>query len=288
MGLMEFASEDELRTVTTPGPKRRPHQYVSPSLDPVPFAIGRLSPPPRGPEFLQWLLQPRRLRHLARCAVPLSYPWMRGHSSAKLRRVRGRLLPCPEGSPQTGDPHRNAYYRFGEERDGVGVGYSDGWTRSLLGQWGWPDWAEDDSEVLPPGFGTRTMGCGVVNLGWAPQLDILAHHAIGGCMFHAGWSTLIETVHFGHGLVFLPFSAVQKLDARMAVGKGIGLEVERGGDGMFHRDAVARSLRRTMVGEEGERLRLRSRELMAVFCDRRLDERFFSGFVDFLVSFRSK
>lgn len=87
-----------------------------------------------------------------------------------------------------------------------------------------PDWAEDDSEVLPPGFGTRTMGCGVVNLGWAPQLDILAHHAIGGCMFHAGWSTLIETVHFGHGLVFLPFSAVQKLDARMAVGKGIGLK----------------------------------------------------------------
>ncbi|XXG55785.1 hypothetical protein AAC387_Pa03g3379 [Persea americana] len=214
MGLMEFASEDELRKVTTPGPKRRPHQYVSSSLDPVPFAIGRLSPPPRGPEFLQWLLQPRRLRHLARCAVPLSYPWMRGHSSAKLRRVRGRLLPCPEGSPQTGDPHRNAYYRFGEERDGVGVGYSDGWARSLL--------------------------------------------------------------------------AVQKLDARMAVGKGIGLEVERDGDGMFYRDAIARSLRRTMVGEEGERLRLRLRELMAVFCDRRLNERYFSGFVDFLVSFRSK
>ncbi|KAJ8635074.1 hypothetical protein MRB53_009341 [Persea americana] len=65
-----------------------------------------------------------------------------------------------------------------------------------------PKWASDDgSDALPPGFESRTTGRGVVNMGWAPQMEILAHHAIGGSLFHSGWGSLIETVQYGHALV---------------------------------------------------------------------------------------
>eukprot|EP00268_Persea_americana_P038744 TRINITY_DN38361_c3_g1_i1.p1 TRINITY_DN38361_c3_g1~~TRINITY_DN38361_c3_g1_i1.p1 ORF type:complete len:464 (+),score=51.27 TRINITY_DN38361_c3_g1_i1:116-1507(+) len=151
-----------------------------------------------------------------------------------------------------------------------------------------PEWAMDDSEALPTGFEARIKGRGIVHLGWAPQLEILAHQAIGGSMFHAGWGTIIETVQYGHPLVVLPFANVQGLDARLAVEKGLAVEVEREKDGKFHREAIAKALRRAVIEDEGEGLRLRSREMMAIFSDRGLHERYLSKFVEFLKGYRTK
>ncbi|RWR75701.1 putative UDP-rhamnose:rhamnosyltransferase 1 [Cinnamomum micranthum f. kanehirae] len=152
-----------------------------------------------------------------------------------------------------------------------------------------PKWASDDgSDALPPGFESRTTGRGVVNMGWAPQMEILAHHAIGGSLFHSGWGSLIETVQYGNALVVLPFINDQGFNARLAVEKGLAIEVERDEDGAFHRDAIARALKRAMVEEEGEHLRCRSREMMAIFSDQQLHHRYLSGFVDFLKTFKTK
>lgn len=145
-----------------------------------------------------------------------------------------------------------------------------------------PAWAANELDSLPIGFATRIGSRGLVHVGWAPQSEILAHPAIGGSLFHSGWGSIIENVQWGHVLVALPFANVQGLDARLAVDKGLAIEVDRNDDGSFHRDAIAAALRRAMVDEEGEGLRVRSREMMAVFGDHQLHGHYLERFVDFL------
>lgn len=93
-------------------------------------------------------------------------------------------------------------------------------------------------------------------------------------MFHAGWGSIIETVQYGLPLVLLPYPNVEGLDARLAVEKGYAVEVEREKDGTFHKEAIAKYLRRAMIDEEGEDLRRRSSEMMVIFSDRVLHERY--------------
>ncbi|XP_058081471.1 putative UDP-rhamnose:rhamnosyltransferase 1 [Magnolia sinica] len=147
-----------------------------------------------------------------------------------------------------------------------------------------PIWATNDMDTLPPGFKSQIGSRGVVYMGWAPQLEILSHPSIGGSLFHSGWASIIETVHYGHALIVLPLANVHSLDARMLVDKGLAIKVEVNDDGSFHRDAVARSLRLAMVEEEGERFRLKSIEMKATFSDQTLHENSMNEFINFLKS----
>ncbi|KAL5792346.1 hypothetical protein ACOSP7_000940 [Xanthoceras sorbifolium] len=145
-----------------------------------------------------------------------------------------------------------------------------------------PDWAVDDVDALPLGFGERTHGRGVVSIGWAPQLEILGHRSVGGSMFHSGWGSVIETLQFGHCLVVLPFIIDQPLNARILVEKGLAVEVERREDGSFTKDDIATALRLAMVSEEGEKLRVRAREAAVIFKDKKLHEDYVNTFVEYL------
>ncbi|XP_047979323.1 UDP-glycosyltransferase 91A1-like [Salvia hispanica] len=107
----------------------------------------------------------------------------------------------------------------------------------------------DTRDLLPPGFGRRTLSQGLVVLGWAPQQQILAHPAIGGCFFHSGWGTS------------------QGLTAKLLVENQVGYEVPRNEDGTFSRGVVAESIRRVLVEEQGKQLRLKAAELQTVFGD---------------------
>ncbi|KAL6012628.1 hypothetical protein ACLOJK_003117 [Asimina triloba] len=153
-----------------------------------------------------------------------------------------------------------------------------------------PVWAaagneECISSILPPEFERRVGVRGMINMGWAPQLEILAHPAIGGSLFHAGWSSIIETLQHGHVAVVLPLANVQTLDARHLVDKGLAIQVPvNRDDGSFHGDVIARSLRRAMVEDEGERLRNRVVEMKDVFADQKLHQDYMDRFVDFLKS----
>ncbi|XP_058081182.1 putative UDP-rhamnose:rhamnosyltransferase 1 [Magnolia sinica] len=142
----------------------------------------------------------------------------------------------------------------------------------------------DDVDTLPSGFESRIGSRGIVHLGWVPQLEILAHPSIGGYFFHAGWGSIIETVQYGHAMVVLPLANIQPLDARHMVDKGLAIQVEINNDGSFHRDAISQSLRRAMVEEGGERIRLKSMEMSAVFRDQKLHQSYVNGFISFLKS----
>ncbi|XP_038876383.1 putative UDP-rhamnose:rhamnosyltransferase 1 [Benincasa hispida] len=145
-----------------------------------------------------------------------------------------------------------------------------------------PDWAED-SDALPVGFLDRMVERGIVSMGWAPQMEILGHPAIGGSLFHGGWGSAIEALQFGHCLVLLPFIVDQPLNARLLVEKGFAVEVERKEeDGSFSGEAIAKALRDAMISEEGEKIRKQAKEAAAIFGDNKLHQRYIEEFVQFL------
>ncbi|XP_021768528.1 UDP-glycosyltransferase 91A1-like [Chenopodium quinoa] len=146
-----------------------------------------------------------------------------------------------------------------------------------------PTWAVDDSEALPEGFLKRTSRKGIVCLGWAPQLKILAHQSIGGSLFHSGWGSIIETLEHEHSLILLPFIIDQGLNARVMVDKGLGIEVKRREDGSYSGDDIAYALRRAMLGDEAQKIKAQTRQAAAIFGNHKLhDEQYISGLVEFL------
>ncbi|PIN22166.1 UDP-glucuronosyl and UDP-glucosyl transferase [Handroanthus impetiginosus] len=71
---------------------------------------------------------------------------------------------------------------------------------------------ENPEEVLPEGFLERTVGFGKV-IGWAPQMVILAHAAVGGFVSHCGWNSILESVWCGVPIATWPLSAEQQANA---------------------------------------------------------------------------
>ncbi|XP_057780486.1 putative UDP-rhamnose:rhamnosyltransferase 1 [Salvia miltiorrhiza] len=147
-----------------------------------------------------------------------------------------------------------------------------------------PDWAGDvDDQILPPGFEARVAGRGVVQVGWAPQREILAHPSIGASLFHAGWTSVVEAMVHGHRLVLLPFIIAQPLDSRLLVEKGLAVEVERGEDGSFTRNGIANALTKAMVSKEGETLRARNKEAAKeIFANKQLNNDYIKKFAEYL------
>ncbi|GKD92266.1 anthocyanidin 3-O-glucosyltransferase 2-like protein, partial [Tanacetum coccineum] len=76
------------------------------------------------------------------------------------------------------------------------------------------------------GFLERTALIGKV-IGWAPQVTILAHHAVGGFVSHCGWNSLLESLWFGVPLATWPIFAEQQINAfEMVVELGLSVEIK--------------------------------------------------------------
>ncbi|KAJ9687242.1 hypothetical protein PVL29_015919 [Vitis rotundifolia] len=79
-------------------------------------------------------------------------------------------------------------------------------------------------EVLPEGFLHRTARIGKV-IGWAPQVAILGHSAVGGFVSHCGWNSTLESIYYGVPVATWPMFAEQQINAFQMV-KDLGLAVE--------------------------------------------------------------
>lgn len=71
----------------------------------------------------------------------------------------------------------------------------------------------DSSDWMPQGFEER----GLIVRGWAPQMVILNHQAVGGFMTHCGWNSCLEGASAGVPMITWPLFADQFCNERLLV-----------------------------------------------------------------------
>ncbi|KAB2049210.1 hypothetical protein ES319_A13G161000v1 [Gossypium barbadense] len=130
-----------------------------------------------------------------------------------------------------------------------------------------------DTWISEDGFEERTKGRGLVIRGWAPQVLILSHQAIGGFLTHCGWNSTIEGISAGVPLITWPLFADQFANEKLAVqiveiGVRVGVEEPmRWGEEekigvLVKKEDVKEAIEKLMdEGEEGEERRKRAKRL---------------------------
>ncbi|XP_076950027.1 anthocyanidin 3-O-glucosyltransferase 4-like [Bidens hawaiensis] len=126
------------------------------------------------------------------------------------------------------------------------------------------------------GYEERIKGRGLMVRGWAPQILILSHQAIGGFVTHCGWNSTLEGISAGVPMVTWPHFAEQFLNERfiinvLKIGVRIGTEVPVSfmkldkPKEIVKREDVKKALVDLMKSdEEGEARRTRSRAFAAM------------------------
>ncbi|CAA6661203.1 unnamed protein product [Spirodela intermedia] len=115
---------------------------------------------------------------------------------------------------------------------------------------------------LPESFEERVVdsGTGMIIRGWAPQVLILNHVAIGGFLTHCGWNSSLESVAAGLPVVTWPIFADQFFNERLLVDLlKVGVDI-----GTVKAEEIAAAVGRLMEDSpEAEERRSRARELKA-------------------------
>lgn len=125
-------------------------------------------------------------------------------------------------------------------------------------------------------FEERIKGRGLLIKGWAPQVFIISHPAIGGFLTHCGWNSTIEGICGGVPLITWPLFAEQFFNEKLIVevleiGVRIGVEITvRWGEEekvgvLVKKDEIEKAVNMVMDGgEEAEKRRERSRKLQVM------------------------
>ncbi|KFK35871.1 hypothetical protein AALP_AA4G047700 [Arabis alpina] len=116
-------------------------------------------------------------------------------------------------------------------------------------------------DPIPDGFEDRVADRGMIVRGWAPQVDVLNHVAVGGFLSHCGWNSVLEAMASGTMILAWPMEADQFVDARLLVEhKSVAVRVCEGGNTIPNPHELSRIIAETM-GECGREVRARANEM---------------------------
>ncbi|XP_038988119.1 flavonol 3-O-glucosyltransferase UGT89B1-like [Phoenix dactylifera] len=177
-----------------------------------------------------------------------------GRSSIPVEEVAAWLDACP--------PRSVVYACFGSqytptEKQGRALAAALEWSGARF-VWA----AGGDGAVVPEGFEGRVAGRGLVVRGWAPQVQILNHGAVGAFVTHCGWNSVLEAAAAGVTLLAWPMGADQFVNARLLVEElGVAVRVGEGVEGTPEPDDLARVMVEAVAEGAWPEMRVRATEL---------------------------
>ncbi|KAG8654265.1 hypothetical protein MANES_05G116300v8 [Manihot esculenta] len=120
---------------------------------------------------------------------------------------------------------------------------------------------------LPEGFEERMKGKGLIIRGWAPQVLILEHEAVGGFVTHCGWNSTLEAISAGVPMVTWPLYAEQFYNEKLVtqvlrIGVAVGVQqwARIVGDSV-KKEAIKKAMTHLMASEETKEMRCRAKSL---------------------------
>ncbi|XP_010679006.2 UDP-glycosyltransferase 74G1 [Beta vulgaris subsp. vulgaris] len=113
---------------------------------------------------------------------------------------------------------------------------------------------ESEQAKLPKGFVEEASGQGLV-VGWASQLEVLAHEATGCFVTHCGFNSVLEALCLGVPVVGVPQWTDQGTNAKFVEDVwGVGIRAKVDEKGIVRRKEVEECIRKVMEGEKKEEL----------------------------------
>ncbi|KDP24996.1 hypothetical protein JCGZ_23979 [Jatropha curcas] len=126
---------------------------------------------------------------------------------------------------------------------------------------------EGEEKWLPDGYEKRIEGKGLIIRGFAPQVLILDHEAVGGFVTHCGWNSALEGISAGLPMVTWPIFADQFFNEKLItsilkIGVGVGAQkwVRLVGDYIMC-EKLEKAVKEIMVGEKAEEIRNRAKKI---------------------------
>ncbi|MCD7468889.1 hypothetical protein HAX54_007436 [Datura stramonium] len=128
-------------------------------------------------------------------------------------------------------------------------------------------WLRDEN------FEEKVKGRGMIIRGWAPQILILSHSAVGGFLTHCGWNSTLEGISCGVPMITFPMFAEQFYNEKfivnvLKIGVRVGVEVstiswnEEKNGVLVNKDQIKKAIDELMDKDlEGEDRRERAKEL---------------------------
>ncbi|KAK9944500.1 hypothetical protein M0R45_010064 [Rubus argutus] len=113
---------------------------------------------------------------------------------------------------------------------------------------------EEEATKLPKGFAEEILEMGLV-VSWCPQLDVLAHEAVGCFVTHCGWNSTLEALSLGVPMVAVPQWTDQSTNAKyiMDVWK-MGIRAQADEKGIVRQEEIANCVREILEGERGKEI----------------------------------